>query len=106
MTRSFHQTDGESAAIFPKTCGWRRPRYSETSPPSEEPPMPVSVRSFGDAILAMHKRPHFLQQKFGVTIRAASAKLRCARGRVFAETLFARVVNADDDQRLDAACRR
>ncbi len=51
----------------------------------------------------MDERPHFLQQKFRVTVRAATSEFGRTRRRVFAQPLLAGIVNAHDDERLDAA---
>src|SRR6185437_9296267 len=45
MKRLSHHTDGDNTANFPNTLGEISPCHSDTSPPSDEPPSPVSLAS-------------------------------------------------------------
>src|SRR5207245_10617829 len=60
------------------------------------------LRSGKRPIFAFHKRLHFLDEKFCVTISAPAAQHWHIRERIFADSRF-RVVRADDDDRLDGA---
>lgn len=61
-----------------------------------------TVDAGSDAIAPLHERANFFEKKFGVAIGAAATELGRARGRVFTKALFAGVIDADDDERLDA----
>ena len=106
ITRSSHQTDGDSTASLPNAVGYRKPEVHREQA-AERRAAHGRVRGAGKGLVRrVDERLELLDEHAAVVVGVAAAALVGARRRrVLVDAVLAGVVDAHDDDRLDRAAR-